>query len=336
MRRVTKPVIGVTMGDPAGIGPEIVLKALLSDEVRSLCTAVVYGDVALMQRMVADLKLGAVVTPAERGGVGATTPGAVAVRQATGADLRAVRPGRVDAQAGKAAAECVIAAARAALAGEIDAVVTAPLNKEAMALGGYPYPGHTELLAEIAGTSRYGMLLVSGALRVVHVSTHVSLREAIDRVTAERILECIRLGDSACRDLGIARPRIAIAGLNPHAGEHGLFGREEIDVIAPAIETARAEGLDASGPHPPDTVFARTVSGEFDLVVAMYHDQGHIPIKLHGFDSGVNITVGLPLIRVSVDHGTAFDIAGQGVAREQSMIEAIRVAVRMAERKSAA
>ena len=198
------------------------------------------------------------------------------------------------------------------LRGDVDAIVTAPLNKEAMALGGYPYPGHTELLAEVTQTPRYGMMLLSGSLRVVHVSTHVSLREAIERVQTPRILECIRLGDRACRDLGIDPPRIAVAGLNPHAGENGLFGTEEETEIAPAIAQARQESIDATGPHPPDTVFARAAKGEFDLVVAMYHDQGHIPVKLHGFDTGVNVTIGLPIIRVSVDHGTAFDIAGQG------------------------
>jgi 4-hydroxythreonine-4-phosphate dehydrogenase len=202
-----------------------------------------------------------------------------------------------------------------------------------MALGGYPFPGHTELLAEVAGTSRYGMLLLSGPLRVLHVSTHISLRGAIDRVRAPRVLECIRMADGACRDLGIATPRIAVAGLNPHAGEHGLFGGEETTEIAPAIEEARATGIDATGPHPPDTVFARALRGEFDLVVAMYHDQGHIPIKLRGFDEGVNVTIGLPLIRVSVDHGTAFDIAGRAIAREQSLVEALRVAVQMVRAK---
>jgi len=303
------------MGDPAGIGPEIICKALMHPEVHEICDPVVYGDVDWMRRA------------AE----GRTIP----VQQATDADLQEVRLGELSAQAGKAAAECVIAATRAALAGEVDAMVTAPLNKEAIALGGYPYPGHTELLAYITQTPRYGMLLLSGPLRVVHVSTHVSLREAITRVKTARILECIRLGDRACRDLGIAAPRIAVAGLNPHAGEGGLFGTEEIEEIAPAIAQAQSEGLGASGPHPPDTVFARAVQGAFDLVVAMYHDQGHIPVKLHGFDTGVNVTIGLPILRVSVDHGTAFDIAGKGIAREQSLLEAIRVAVRMVHAKGA-
>jgi 4-phospho-D-threonate 3-dehydrogenase / 4-phospho-D-erythronate 3-dehydrogenase len=331
------PRLAITMGDPAGIGPEIILKALMHAEVGRLCRPVVYGDVDWMRATAEALRLPVHIVastdvsedkpvPACEDGV--TT---IVVRQATNADLSDVRHGVLSAAAGQAAAQCVIAAARAAMAGDCDGIVTAPLNKEAIALGGYPYPGHTELLAEVTGTPRYGMLLVSGPLRVVHVSTHVSLREAIARVKTARVLECIRLGQRACLDLGIITPRIAVAGLNPHAGEHGMFGSEESDEIAPAVEQARNEGIDATGPHPPDTVFARTASGAFDLVVAMYHDQGHIPVKLHGFDTGVNVTIGLPILRVSVDHGTAFDIAGQGIARESSLLEALRVAAQLAK-----
>ncbi len=341
------PRLAVTMGDPAGVGPEIVLKALLHAEVRHLCAPVVYGDVGWMRRVAQDLQLsiqivvedpgaqrhpgtGDNITALQDGVVSGGAMGTILVRQATDADLSGVNYGALSAEAGKAAAQCVIAAAQASLAGECDGIVTAPLNKEAIALGGYPYPGHTELLAEVTGTRKYGMLLVSGPLRVVHVSTHVSLREAIARVKTARVLECIQLGRRACLDLGIAAPRIAVAGLNPHAGEQGMFGSEDIEEIAPAIAQAVAEGIQATGPHPPDTVFARAAAGGFDLVVAMYHDQGHIPVKLHGFDTGVNVTIGLPIIRVSVDHGTAFDIAGQGVARENSMLEALRVASRLA------
>jgi 4-hydroxythreonine-4-phosphate dehydrogenase len=322
------------MGDPAGVGPEVVLKALANPEIQPLFGAVVFGDAGWMRQTADDLNLPLrILNERDVAAEAALDGAAVVVRQATGADLRGVRPGLLSAEAGRAAAECVIAAAKAALTGEFDAVVTAPLNKEAIALGGFPYPGHTELLAEVTHTPRYGMLLLSGPLRVVHVSTHVSLREAIARVKTPRVLECVRLGDRACRDLGIASPRIAVAGLNPHAGEHGLFGTEEAEEIAPAVAQAQSEGIAASGPHPPDTVFARAANGEFDLVVAMYHDQGHIPVKLHGFDTGVNVTIGLPIRRVSVDHGTAFDIAGKGVAREQSMLEAIRVAVQMVHAK---
>lgn len=310
--------IAITMGDPAGIGPEIILKAFHAGTPADY-EPIVYGDRAWMAQTAQQLKL---PLPVANGRI-------LPVQQATAADLSGVQWGELSPQAGKAAAECVIAAAQAALRGDVDAVVTAPLNKEAMAMGGYPYPGHTELLAEVTQTPRYGMMLLSGNLRVVHVSTHVSLREAIERVRAPRIVECIRLAARACRDLGIAHPHIAVAGLNPHAGENGLFGTEEETEIAPAIAQARQENINASGPHPPDTVFARAAKGEFDLVIAMYHDQGHIPVKLHGFDTGVNVTIGLPIIRVSVDHGTAFDIAGKGLASEKSLQQALRIAAQM-------
>ena len=327
MRIDCLPRLAITMGDPAGIGPEIILKALAHPKVYDICIPTVYGDLEWMQRTARALCVDLQVAAA--GGGAVADVATVLVRQATQADLRQLEVGYLSAAAGQAAAECVLSAARAAMAGETDALVTAPLNKEAIALGGYPYPGHTELLADVTQTPRYGMLLLSGPLRVVHVSTHVSLREAITRVLTPRILECIRLGERACRDLGIAEPRIAVAGLNPHAGENGLFGTEETEQIAPAIVQARAEGIDATGPHPPDTVFQRAAAGAFDLVVAMYHDQGHIPVKLHGFDTGVNVTIGLPIQRVSVDHGTAFDIAGQGIAREQSLLEAMRIAAQL-------
>jgi 4-hydroxythreonine-4-phosphate dehydrogenase len=226
--------------------------------------------------------------------------------------------------------ESVCLACDLALAGKVDAVVTPPLNKEAIHRAGFPYAGHTELLAERTGAHRVSMLLTSPHLRVVHVSTHVSLAEAIRRVTPERVAEVIDLADRSCKALGIAAPRIAVAGLNPHASESGLFGQEEATQIVPAILDARARGLMVSDPMPPDTVFLRAVRGEFDIVVAMYHDQGHIPMKLLAFDDGVNVSMGLPIIRTSVDHGTAFDIAGTGRASERSLLAAIDVAVRMA------
>ena len=322
--------LAVTMGDPAGIGPEIVIKALQHPEIYEVCEPVVFGDVTIMQRTAKRLgyDLNVIALPKASGEESAVRAAAdsIMVRQATTVDLESCKLGEVSALAGRAAAESVVCGARAVLAGEADALVTAPINKEAIALGGYPYAGHTELLAEITDTKVYGMLLVSGKLRVIHVSTHVSLSSAIQRVRMPRVLECIRLGHAACVQLGISDPRIAVAGLNPHAGEHGLFGVEEIEEIEPAITEARSLSIRASGPHAPDTVFARSVAGEFDLVVAMYHDQGHIPVKLFGIDDGVNVSVGMPIIRVSVDHGTAFDIAGTGNARENSMLEAIRIA----------
>lgn len=324
------PHLAITMGDPAGVGAEVVLKALQHESVYEQCVPLVFGDVLYLQKVAKEMRLPLRVMPAAEG---VPDTDVVCVVQSTRADLSGVRFGELSAEAGRAGGDSVVVAAQAVMSGEFSAVVTAPLNKEAMAMGGYAYPGHTELLADITRTEKYGMLLLSGNLRVIHVSTHVSLREAIERVKTARILECIRLGATACRSLGIAQPHIAVAGLNPHAGEHGLFGTEDAEEIAPAVSAALAEGIHAEGPLPPDTVFAKTANGDYELVVAMYHDQGHIPVKLHGFDTGVNVTLGLPIIRVSVDHGTAFDIAGKGIAREQSMLEAIRVATLMVRAK---
>ncbi len=226
--------------------------------------------------------------------------------------------GEESAAAGAAAVEYVFRACDLAMAGEVDAVVTAPLNKAAMHLAGFDYAGHTELLTERTGAKRVSMLLIGPNLRIVHVSTHVALEEAIARVTPQRVEDVIQIAHDACRALGIARPRIAVAGLNPHASEGGLFGDEEAERIEPAIRAARARGLDVSDPQPPDTVFLRATKGAYDIVVAQYHDQGHIPMKLLAFDSGVNVSYGLPIIRTSVDHGTAFDIAGKGSRRRRA------------------
>ncbi len=245
-------------------------------------------------------------------------------------DARAVRPGQLSGEAGAAAVAAVRRAVELIQARTYDGLVTAPINKEALRLAGFTWPGHTELLADLAGAADVRMLLVADPLRVVHVTTHRSLRSAIEAVTRERVLRTIEMGAEGVGRLGVGRPRVAVAGLNPHAGEGGLFGDEELREIGPAVEAARAAGIDASGPWPPDTLFWRARGGEFDLVVAMYHDQGHIPVKLSGFDEGVNVTLGLPFPRASVDHGTAFDIAGRGIARWQSMAAAIRVGARLA------
>lgn len=249
--------------------------------------------------------------------------------------------GQVSAAAGNAAFRYVRKVIELAMDGKVDATVTNPLNKEAMNLAGHHFSGHTEIYAYYTGTEHYTMMLAHKDLRVVHVSTHVSLREACDRVKKDRVLEVIRIADKACRDMGIASPRIGVAGLNPHCGEGGLFGREEIDEITPAIEAARTAGINAQGPIPPDTIFSKALGGWYDIVVAMYHDQGHIPLKVVGFVydrekqawsavEGVNITLGLPIIRTSVDHGTAFDQAGTGKANELSLKNAIEYAVRFA------
>jgi 4-hydroxythreonine-4-phosphate dehydrogenase len=223
-----------------------------------------------------------------------------------------------------------------AMGGEVDAIATAPLNKEAMRAAGFPYDGHTELLAVKTGTKVYTMMLASGDFRVFHVSTHVSLRGAIERAKKARVLQVIELAYREIQYLGVTEPRLAVAGLNPHAGEHGLFGDEEIHEIGPAVEEARARGWNVIGPISPDTVFARAKGGDFDGVVAMYHDQGHIPFKMTEFELGVNVTVGLPIIRTSVDHGTAYDIAGRGVADPKNMVQAVRLAADMARRRRAA
>jgi 4-hydroxythreonine-4-phosphate dehydrogenase len=325
----TRPLLAITMGDPAGIGPEIALKALREPAVFERARPLVIGDRRILERasrwVGAPARLETVMDPA----AGAYEPGTVTLLDLGNADPAACPPGRLSAAAGAAAVEYVFRACDLATAGAVDAVVTAPLNKAAMQLAGHRYAGHTELLAERTGAQRVSMLLIGPDLRVVHVSTHVALSEAIRRVTIERVLEVIQIAHDACRALGIARPRIAVAGLNPHASEDGLFGNEESARIIPAIAAARERGLDVSDPQPPDTVFLRATKGEWDIVVAQYHDQGHIPMKLLAFDSGVNVSVGLPIIRTSVDHGTAFDIAGTGVARESSLLAAIDVAIQM-------
>ena len=260
-------------------------------------------------------------------------------------DMAQLKRGEVSAMCGDAAFKYVTKVIERAMDKKVDATVTNAFNKEAVNLAGHHYSGHTEIYADMTGTKNYTMMLAHENLRVVHVSTHVSLREACDRVKKQRVLDVIRIADKACKDLGIKEPKIGVAGLNPHSGEHGLFGREEIDEIIPAIEAAKAEGINADGPVPPDTVFSKARGGWYDIVVAMYHDQGHIPLKVVGFVynhekkawdavAGVNITLGLPIIRVSVDHGTAFDQAGTGTASELSLRNSIEYAVMFANNKN--
>jgi 4-hydroxythreonine-4-phosphate dehydrogenase len=331
MTERSRPVLAITMGDPAGIGPEVVLKALRHADVYERSRPLVIGDRATLARAAAWVDAGEleydVVTEPE---TGRYQPGTVTLLDPGIAPAGGYPIGEISPQAGRAAVEYVFRACDLALASRIDAVVTAPLNKAAMHAAGFDYAGHTELLAERTGATRVSMLLVGPSLRVVHVSTHVALREAIARVTRQRVEEVIDIAHESCLALGIEHPRIAVAGLNPHASEGGLFGDEEAREVVPAIEAARARGLDVSDPQPPDTVFLRATQGEWDIVVAMYHDQGHIPMKLLAFDSGVNVSIGLPILRTSVDHGTAFDIAGTGKASESSMLAAIDVAVQLA------
>jgi len=331
-------VIAITMGDAAGIGPEIIAKAF-RDHAQETRGCFVVGDVDVMRRG-AQAVAGSVPLPvaviedvAHIPNVGSMPPRCVPVLPVVKFDSLPAY-GAVSATAGRAAADCVTWAARAAMKGEVAAIVTAPLHKEALAAAGVGFPGHTELLQHEAAMALgkpardvpVRMMLANDELRTVLVSIHMSLRDAIDAVTIDNVLETIRIAQvSLGRALGHA-PRLAVAGLNPHAGESGLFGREEIEAIVPAIAVARAEGIDASGPFAPDTVFMRARQGEFDAVIAMYHDQGLIPVKYLGVEKGVNVTLGLPLVRTSPDHGTAFDIAGTGRADAASLVEAIRVA----------
>lgn len=330
-----KPVLGITMGDAAGIGSEITVKALLTPEIYDICTPVVFGDASQIKRAAG------IIGAADKVEVHTIDHPAKAepsVKRIEVIDLHNVPEdvpfGQVNAACGKAAYEFIAKAVSFAADNSIHAIVTAPLNKAALHDGGCPYPGHTEILANLTHTKDYSMMLVSPKLRVIHVSTHIQLRKACDACTKERVLKVIHLADETLKLMGFAKPRIAVSGLNPHCGEGGLFGDEEIKEIIPACEAARAEGLDVSGPIAPDTVFHRAANkGEFDIVVVMYHDQGHIPLKVLGFSTGVNITVGLPCIRTSVDHGTAFEIAGKGIADPESMLEALRIGAQMAKVK---
>ena len=319
--------IAITMGDPAGVGPEVIAKVFAMADFS--LPAVVYGDPGVMTRIAERLSIPiavrAVASPCEA----QRKPGLIDVIAVTSLD-DSVEPGRVDARAGAAAYDYIVAAIKAAKHGDVSAIATAPINKESLKLAGVPYPGHTEMLADHTGTTDYAMMLFNNELRVIMATVHVALREAIELLTVDLELATIRLADQAARRLGVASPRVAVAGLNPHAGENGLFGTEDQDVIAPAVEQARAEGIDCSGPWPGDTVFMQARQGRFDIVVAQYHDQGLIPVKYLGIEEGVNVTVGLPFVRTSVDHGTAFDIAGLGKADHRSMRVAIEQAAVMA------
>ena len=324
------PLVAVTMGDPAGVGPEIVAKTFADGDFRGENRALVVGDVGVMERAISLLELPLAVNEVSGPEEARFEEGTVDVVRASELpeDLAF---GELDARAGDAAFRYVERAIELASAGRVAAMATAPLNKEAMHLAGHKYPGHTEILAELTGTKDYAMMLVTPELKVIHVSTHVALKEAVERATTERELAVIRLADASLRKLGVENPKVAVAGLNPHAGENGLFGTEDAERLRPAVEEARGEGIEATGPWPPDTVMMRARRGEFDIVVVQYHDQGHIPVKLMGFDTGVNVTVGLQFFRTSVDHGTAFDIAGTGKADHASMRAALDLARTLAE-----
>jgi 4-hydroxythreonine-4-phosphate dehydrogenase len=287
-----RPRIGVTVGDPAGIGPEIARKAAANPAVAALCEVVLYGP-------------------------------------STEEEAGRYERGRVSAEAGRAAYDAIVAATRDAQAGKIDAIATAPINKEAFAAAGLPWRGHTDLLAHLTWARRVAMMFYAESLRVVLATVHIALAEVPKALTREVLEGTIALASRELPRFGFMKPRLALAGLNPHAGEHGVIGREDGDVLAPAVSACRARGIDVAGPFPADTIFVRAMRGEFDAVIACYHDQGLIPIKLVAFGQAVNVTLGLPIVRTSVDHGTAFDIAGRGVADPSSLIEAITLAARL-------
>lgn len=316
-----KPLL-LTMGDAAGIGPEIVARAAAQRG-----GAVVVGDVAVLRRAQAQCGLAQPLVQLDAPDE-PPPPGVLALWQPPGLPEALVHEaqGQVSAACGAAAALCIEAAVRAILSGRGRALVTAPIHKEALHAAGSPFPGHTEMLQQLAGGVPVRMMLANAELRVVLVTVHLALRAAIERIDAANVLQTLQISDRALRRMGLAAPRLAVAGLNPHAGEGGLFGREEIEHIAPAIRRARAEGIDARGPFAPDTVFMRARQGEFDAVVAMTHDHGLIPVKYLGLDEGVNLTLGLPFVRTSPDHGTAFDIAGRGLADARSLLAAWRMA----------
>lgn len=319
--------VAITMGDAAGIGPEIIVKML---HAGLPAPAVVYGDAGVLQATIERLGLSSMsVHSVDKPDAAMLEPGRVVVLNRWRALPPDLVPGKLNPAAGRGAYEYLCHAIDDAMAGQVRAIVTAPLNKEAMQQGGADFPGHTEILAERSGTEHYAMMLANPELRVLLVTIHVPLVEVPARITLHSELNAIRLAHHACQQAGVARPRVAVAGLNPHAGENGRFGNEEQLVISPAIAQACAEGIDASGPWPGDTIFMRARRGEFDIVVAQYHDQGLIPVKYLGVDEGVNVTVGLPFVRTSVDHGTAYDIAGQGVADPNSLRAAFDMALSM-------
>ena len=338
-----RPVLGISIGDPSGIGPEICVKALCRRDIYERAVLVVYTDRVVLEDGLEvtgkSFTLNPIKNPRDALGVPRTidyVDAAVITKKGEYAYST------VGAKSGEASFQYVVKAIADAMEGKTAGVVTGPINKEAINMAGHHYAGHTEIFADYTKTKNYGMLLSGGGLNVIHCTTHVSMREACDLITKERVLNVIHLADKALRLMGKDKRRIAVAGLNAHSSENGLFGREEERAITPAILAARAEGLDVTGPVPPDTVFVKALGGQFDVVVAMYHDQGHIPLKLCGFRmdpqtglysqmSGINITIGLPVIRTSVDHGTAFGKAGKNRANEESLVDAINMAITFAE-----
>jgi 4-hydroxythreonine-4-phosphate dehydrogenase len=324
-----RPIVAITLGDPAGVGPEVTAKALAREEVWRCSRPLVVGDVRVLTKAI-DLVGGALRLRAIADvGQACFNPAEPDVIDLHNVDLDELRFGQVSAKAGRASVDYIEKAVALAQAGQVDAIATGPINKAALKSAEVPFIGHTELLASLMGEERVTTMLATPGLRVVHVTRHVPLADVARHITKEQVLETIHLTDVGLKQMGIPVPRLAVAALNPHGGDDGLMGREELDAIAPAIDMARVEGIEATGPIPADSVFFRAIRGEFDAVIAMYHDQGHIPIKTHGFERSVTVTLGLSIVRTSVDHGTAFDIAWQGMAHEESMVEAVCLAAQL-------
>ena len=346
---MNKPIVGITMGDPAGSGPEITIKALADPEQYTYCRPIVVGDVKVFEQARKFVgREDIVIHRCDKVSDALFTPGTIDVLHLDLIeDINKFEMAKVSVEGGNAAFQCVKKVIELAMAGEIDATITNALSKEAINMAGHHYSGHTEIYADYTHTSKYTMMLAHEDLRVVHVSTHVALREACDRVKKDRVLDVIRIANEGCKAIGIKEPKLAVAGLNPHCGENGMFGTEEIEEIQPAIDIALAEGINIveKKPTPPDTVFSKALGGWYDIVVVMYHDQGHIPLKVEGFVynkaeghwdavAGVNVTLGLPIIRSSVDHGTGFGHAGDGHANELSLVNAMDYGIRMANAKA--
>jgi 4-hydroxythreonine-4-phosphate dehydrogenase len=339
---IDQPLLALTLGDPTGIGPEVIVGAWPHREVHACCRPMAVGHPEMLRRAAALLKLDLTVREIADPAEADPSPTVIPCLRAGSDDVLAAAPAQVDARGGQAAYDALVAAARLALDRRVDGIVTAPLHKAALWEAGHRYPGHTELLAELCGVDDFAMMLYLGhdehirspaGLGVVHVTLHMALADVWKHMTTQAIVEKIRLADGVMRSFDLVEPRIAVCSLNPHGGESGLFGDEETRIIAPAVEQARAIGLNAVGPLPTDTLMVRARDGEFDAVVAMYHDQGHIALKLLGMHRAVNVTLGLPIVRTSVAHGTAFDMAWQGRAEVSSMIEAVKVAAALARRR---
>ena len=326
-----KPLIVITMGDPAGIGPEIIAKGIDSKEIDQYCRPVVIGDAGVMRKIVDEMRLSIFVRSVASLGDAEVVTGRMDVFDLSNVDLSKHIWGRPNVSSGQSSVEYIKKAVDLTLKGEAAAIVTAPINKEMINAAGHHYAGHTELLAKLTGSEEFGMMFVGGGLRVILATIHVALKDVAGQITTASVLRALRLAHHAMRYFGIERPHIGVAALNPHASEGGLFGNEEWEEMVPAIIQARDEGIDASDPVPADTLFYKARNNHYDIVVAMYHDQGLAPLKMLAFGNAVNVTVGLPIIRTSVDHGTAYDIAGKGCADPASLVEAVKLAAKMTE-----